>query len=120
MKFRTGLALFTRTNDRGLWNVASFHSPHSITWSWILSFRFPKKGQGRWLPFFHSYRGNNGLQWHVAFAKCGIQWQRQNPMWYRDVLNRKRDREDRESYERYLMRSAESQPGAVEEHRTLQ
>lgn len=39
---------------------------------------------------------------------------------HRDILNRKRATEDRENYERYLMRSATSKPEVADEHRTLQ
>jgi hypothetical protein len=41
-------------------------------------------------------------------------------MLYRDVWAREKDRETRESYERYLMRSASSKPNVAEGNRTLQ
>lgn len=113
-----GLALFTHVSGGGI-NIASWHSPHSLTWSWILSIRRQRNGEGRWLGF-HLRKTNVGTQWMLQFAHCTLQWHRQRPMWYREMWNRKRAREDSESYERYLMRSAEAGPNVGEGSRTLQ
>lgn len=115
----SALKLFSRTNSKGHWNIASWHSPHSITWSWILSLSVLRRGEGRWF-YFSPFRTNAGLQWILTLSRLRLQWHRQRPMWYRDALNRKRAQEDRDNYERYLMRSAASRPEVIEEHRTLQ
>lgn len=90
-----GLSLFRRTSNKGCWNIAAFHSPHSLTWSWILSFSLPTKGSGRWLGF-HRWQTNDGGQWLLQVARCALQWHRQRPMWYRDLywkLDRQREDE---------------------------
>jgi hypothetical protein len=88
-----GLRLFSRTSDQRSWNLASFHSPHSLTWSWILSFRLPRGDEGRWLGF-HRWQTNDGGQWLLQIARCALQWHRQRPMWYRDLHARCRDELD--------------------------
>lgn len=47
-----GLSFFRRTNDRHTVNLASYHDPRSITWSWVLSFSTFKPGEGRIWPLF--------------------------------------------------------------------
>lgn len=32
-----GLSFFKRTSSRRAFNVASFHAPNSLTWSWVLT-----------------------------------------------------------------------------------
>ena len=89
-----GLALIGRTSGRGTWNIISWHSPHSMTWSWILSVSLPRSGEGRWL---HAYRYRNNdrcLQWGFQIARIGVRWHQQRPMWYRDLYQRKRDQFD--------------------------
>lgn len=93
MRFKNGLALFTKTSGRRCWNVASFHSPHSLTWSWILSFSLPRADEGRWLHFI-SWRTNCGRQWLLQVARCALQWHTQRPMWFRDSYYRLRDQRD--------------------------
>src|SRR5690242_3536459 len=88
-----GLALLRRTNDRRCWNIASWHSPHSLTWSWILSLSFPRAGEGRWLHY-SGYRSNVGYQWCLQVARVALRWHRQRPMWYRDMWQRRRDELD--------------------------
>lgn len=90
---RGGLILFQRTSDSGCWNVATFHSPHSLTWSWILSFRVPRADEGRWLHFAR-WKTNSGTQWCLQIARHALQWHRQQPMWYRDLWRRARDEHD--------------------------
>lgn len=95
MRFRNGLALFSRTNSKGCWNIASFHSPHSLTWRWILTFRRFAPGEFRVWPIGTAYRDNNGLQWWVRLPFVGyLQWQQQRPMWFRDLWQRLRDERD--------------------------
>ena len=115
-----GLKLIRRTNSRRTWNLASYHSPHSLTWRWCLSLSLPEGDFGKWRPTFWKYRNNNGLQWAVGFLRCSLQWHVQPPMWYRDMYIRMRDERDRQAYDGYLMRSAQAEHGAEPEHRTIQ
>lgn len=85
-----GLKLFQKTNSERTFNLASFHSPHSLTWSWILS---ASKREGAKLGFF-PFRTNNGLQWVLTLPLVSFQWQRQQPMFYRDMYQRLRDEKD--------------------------
>lgn len=90
-----GLEFFRKTNCKHLYSLASFHSPHSLTWSWILSIDLRRHNQGNsWRPVFHAHRNNNGLQWmlRIPFV-CLFQWHRQQPMWYRDMYNRQYERQ---------------------------
>lgn len=88
-----GLTLLGRTNDRRTFNIAAWHSPHSMTWSWIVSLSLPRGDEGRWLHF-SAYRTNVGLQWILQVARVGLRFHRQRPMWYRDLYERKRDQLD--------------------------
>jgi hypothetical protein len=95
MHFRNGLALLTRTNVRTSWNLASFHSPHSMTWRWLLSFSLFRADEGRWWPIWMPYRANNGLQWVIRIPLVGfLRFAQQRPMWYRDCYQRLRDQRD--------------------------
>jgi hypothetical protein len=88
-----GLKFFTRTSDRRCWNLASYHSPHSLTWSWILSLSLPRPGEGRWFHFYRT-RNNTGLHWLLQIARIALRWQTQRPMFYRDMYYRLRDKKD--------------------------
>lgn len=90
MRFRNGLALIERTSKRGGWNLASYHSPHSMTWRWILSLDLPRRGEGRWLHFSRS-PGLGQQKWILQVAKFGLRWLTQRPMWYRDLYARLSD-----------------------------
>lgn len=35
-----GFAFFHRTSKRGCYNLAGYHDPRSLTWSWVLSVSF--------------------------------------------------------------------------------
>jgi hypothetical protein len=98
-----GLALFAPTNSKRSFNIASYHSPHSLTWSWILSVSFdgiwryppPPMATRKGLRLgFHPYRTNDGLQWVLTFPFVVIHWHRQREMWFRDMYRRARDREE--------------------------
>lgn len=103
---RNGLEFFCKTNNRRTWNVAHFHSPHSLTWIWILSFHLFAPSEWKVWPLFASWRDNNGLQWMLRVPFVGFfQWHVQRPMWFRDLYMRMRDEQDRESYERSLARA---------------
>jgi hypothetical protein len=94
MQFKNGLALFSRTNSKGHWNIASWHSPHSLTWRWILSVSLPRRGEGRWRPIWYRSPHNCGGQAYFGLLKFGFRWHWQHPMWYRDLYHRMRDEQD--------------------------
>jgi hypothetical protein len=112
-----GLSLFARTNSPRHWNLASWHSPHSLTWSWILhadvsrpTFNPHWRAYGKHSPdsplgpAFHAgfgtlarvsaYRNNNGWQLGASLLGVTLSWSRQQPMWYHDLWRRERDRQD--------------------------
>lgn len=75
-----GLKFFSRTNDRRWWNIASYHDPLSITWSWILSFGTRKPDEPRIWYFFHAHRGYQGLRWDLCLMNFRLTWQTQQKM----------------------------------------
>lgn len=98
-----GLAIFHKTSSRRSFNLASWHSPHSLTWSWILSVRrhqvsAPKlftlrteRGFGAGIgPLLSAYfyKTHNGWTWDVCLLWHGLHFTRQSPMWYRDMYDR--------------------------------
>ena len=92
-----GLAVLRRTNDRRAFNLLAYHSPHSLTWSWILSARFDRTtrmGDGRLRFALHPYQTNQGLQIVLVLPWLCLQWHRQQPMFYRDMWRRQRDLAD--------------------------
>lgn len=100
---RVGLKLLQRTNSPRSFNLAAYHSPHSLTWSWILSAHFdgiwryppPPLATRKGLRFgFHPYRTNGGWQWVLALPFVTVQWHRQREMWFRDMFYRAREREE--------------------------
>lgn len=97
------LSLLRRTSARNI-NIASWHSPHSLTWSWILSLSWNTpayvKPHAQWasvgphrfrgfsvgnLVNAHARRDNNGWQLGVSLLGLGLNWHRQRPMWFRDL-----------------------------------
>lgn len=88
-----GLGLFQKTNSKGHINLAAYHSPHSLTWSWILSVSFsgawrydPAFSKRRGLRFgFSSWRNNYGRPWVLCLPWVAIEWHVQRPMWFRDL-----------------------------------
>lgn len=90
--------------------LASWHSPHSLTWSWILratwsspEYARPMRVWSRVGPhrsygfgigsLIHAYlmRDNGGWQWGLILLGVGLTWSRQRPMWFRDLYRRLRD-----------------------------
>lgn len=97
------LGLFNRTNSKRSFNIAAYHSPHSLTWSWILSVSFdgiwryppPPIATRKGLRFgFHPFRTNGGLQWVLTAPFVIIHWHRQKEMWFRSLYASARDREE--------------------------
>lgn len=88
------LNLFSATNSKRSFNIASWHSPHSLTWSWIFSVSFDatwRKANGWPRCGVHPYRTNNGLQWTAALPFVVFHWHRQPEMWFRNLFARRRD-----------------------------
>ncbi|MCW5722054.1 MAG: hypothetical protein KIS86_13015 [Devosia sp.] len=97
------LSLLSRTSDRKTINLASWHSPHSLTWRWIMSLRrhpfaWPKPhasantvgfgaGLGTLLSF-HAYRTNGGWQWELSALWHGLHFSQQRPMWFKNMFER--------------------------------
>src|SRR5829696_404721 len=91
-----GLKFFTRTSGRGSWDLISYHSPHSLTWSWILSFQLPRQGEGRWFGF---HRMSGQQKWLLQIAKFSLGWYSQESMWFRDMFWRKSEECERLKHE---------------------
>lgn len=88
---RAGLSLFSRTSDRYTFNLATFHSPHSLTWSWGVSFILPRSaGEGRWLGAW-TYLNNGGRQFGFQIMRCQLTFSRQRPMFYRSLWQRENE-----------------------------
>lgn len=98
-----GFSFLSRTSSKSTFNVASWHSPHSLTWRWILSLRrhsvmLPKPFMHRnsigWgiglgtLLSFTVYRDNNGWQPEVCILWHGVHLSQQRPMWFKDMCRR--------------------------------
>lgn len=61
--------------DRLMTNLASYHSPQSYTWSWIVAFRRPRSSdEGRWLSCFIY---PDGRQMGLQIARYEIMLHRQ-------------------------------------------
>jgi hypothetical protein len=91
---RAGFSLLSRTSDRYTFNLAAFHSPHGLTWSWIVAFILPRSpDEGRWLGAW-TYSTNGGRQFGFQFMRCQLTFSRQRTMPYRDLWRRERDIRD--------------------------
>lgn len=113
-----GLATFKRTSSKRSWNVASFHSPHSLTWRWLIGLTLgsmfsrprlyfsPRRTfMDRPDPFpafaFNfgfggagAMTNNYGWQFNVWLLGVHVHFHQQQPMWYRDLYHRARDEAD--------------------------
>lgn len=116
--FVPGLMAFKRTSSRRTWNVASYHSPHSLTWRWLIAisigsmfsrpriFMEPRNSfMGDRNPFVgfgfnigiggaHAYTNNYGWQVVIWFLGVHVHFSQQRPMWYRNLYQRARDEAD--------------------------
>lgn len=105
--FRAGaqpLGIWQRTNSPGVIDLISWHSRHSLTWSWFVSFSRFRADEARVRPLWGGFRHNCGGQWFLRVPYCGLlTLHRQQPMWYRDMMDNQRDRhreDEREAFER--------------------
>ena len=129
-----GLGILNRTNSKHSLNVLSWHSPHSLTWRWILALRrhhlsikpyafasgighhrFLGMGFGQLLGASAS-RNNDGWQWSLSLLWLSLDFHQQKPMWYRDMYRRQRDSE----LERDFASQRAPEPIITPDHPTLQ
>jgi len=109
----TALTFFGRTNMRRH-RVIAWHSPHSLTWRWSLWVGLERP---RLRPYFAPYRkpcrpGHKGLlEWSAHFFGLRLSFNQQEPMWYRDMYQRQRDRLDQLDG---MLWKSEDQPNRVE------
>lgn len=114
-----GLAVFKRTSAKRSWNLASYHSPHSLTWRWLINLSLGSvfsRPRLFWSPSFnehfgtpnpfvsfafcigiagaHAYTTNYGWQFGVTFLGMHVHFSQQRPMWYRDMIQRAWDEKD--------------------------
>jgi hypothetical protein len=113
-----GLAVLRRTSSKRCWNLASYHSPHSLTWRWLIGLTFggvfsrprlymsPREtfmGARNPFPAFAFNIGiagasasTNNYGWQFAAWMFGIHlhFHQQAPMWYRTLYQRARDEAD--------------------------
>ncbi|MGB6080238.1 MAG: hypothetical protein WBF99_12340 [Xanthobacteraceae bacterium] len=93
-----GLAVLRRAGDQRTLNLLSYHSPHSLTWSWVLSLQIDRiawNEHANRLRFgLHPYRTNQGLQIAFLMPWLCLQWHRQQPTFYREMWRRQRDLAD--------------------------
>lgn len=130
-----GLGILTRTSDRKRFNLLSWHSPHSLTWRFIVSlarqplwtfkpYLVARKlvsghgglaiGLGQFASF-RAWRDNNGWQLHGALLWHALDFAQQPPMWFKDIYRHDRDEE--------LERDFASQrhaPVIAQDHPTIQ
>lgn len=101
MRFRNGLAVFQKTSSEWMWNIASFHSPHSLTWRWSLSVAIGGWETRRFWPMvmWHGQNGYVTRLLRIPFVAM-FRMSTQPPMWYRDLYMRRRDEADRLRSER--------------------
>lgn len=83
MQFRNGVAVFAKTNAWGQYNIASFHSPRSLTWRWLLSFCLPRR-EFKWFMFWRSTGGQE--KWCLQLFKFRLGWSTQESMWLDEVV----------------------------------
>lgn len=96
-----GLSFLNKTNSPATFSIAAYHSPHSLTWRWLLHWCWFRGDERRatWRLLWWD-RHNNGIQACLLIPFVGRFWvSTQQPMWYRDLYVRLRDERDRERYE---------------------
>lgn len=107
---------------RDIW--LCWHSPHSLTWSWIAAIGWNSTRKWEWNPSAtckraplaivgarlgsflggYAYRSNGGLQCGVSMLWLRLSWSRQRPMWFRDLYRDEQRRHDEERNQARLLR----------------
>jgi len=123
----SGLKAFSRTSSERTWNIASYHSPHSLTWRWLVNvmagrvlspFRLHLDPGPHFAGFMfsigiggaHAYTTNGGWQFGVWIMGLHFHLSQQRPMWFRDMYQRARDEADQLSGHAWL---SDSHPNKV-------
>lgn len=76
----SGLRLFKVTSDPAFFNIASYHSRHSLTWSWVLSFSRDGQSEKRLWPLVSWLSDHIGQHGWLRLPWIGIfHWMRQWP-----------------------------------------
>ncbi|PRD42112.1 hypothetical protein C5748_18350 [Phyllobacterium phragmitis] len=107
-----GFAAFKRTSGKRSWNIASYHSPHSLTWRWLIGLSLGSVGSRPrlYMTPSHHYPGmknpfvafafnvgfagasastnNYGWQFGAWMLGVHLNFSQQRPMWYRDMIQR--------------------------------
>lgn len=101
MRLKNGISLLERDSGGGL-NLISFHSRHSLTWSWFINFRKFVADEARVRPLWWGYRHNCGYVIGVRLPLWGhLTLQRQWPMFYRDIMQNESLRHSDEARDAY-------------------
>lgn len=75
-----GLRLFSRTNKPSCINLASYHDPRSLTWSWLLSWTFATADERRALLRFNRFEYGQH-KWSLSLLWLGrFSWASQGKM----------------------------------------
>jgi hypothetical protein len=87
----TGFQMFSRCNTKWSFIIASWHSPHSMTWRWCFYWHRLREGERRfsWKPLHWGPSNGNGIE--ISFLvpwTCLLRFVTQPPMWYRDHYSR--------------------------------
>lgn len=103
------LSLLNPTSSRKVFNIAGWHSRHSLTWSWVLAIAlqfmaWPKPfaywsktgfglGLGQMLSFALLTK-SQGWDLSISFLWLRLTLMRQREMWFADLYRRARDEAD--------------------------
>lgn len=87
----SGLTVFRLDRRAKRLTLASWHSPHSLTWRWLVDVSLG----WRWKPYASFHRNLNGSgHWSASFLCVGLNGHWQQALWYRKLYMRMRDEED--------------------------
>lgn len=91
MRIIQGLEVGRLDLRAGRLSIASWHSPHSLTWRWLIDVSWG------WNPRLLAHARRNpigGGSWSLWLVCFGFNGSWQQPMWFRDLYMRMRDEED--------------------------
>ena len=92
----TGLALFNKGSDGRRRTIASWHSPHSVTWRWLVRYQWRSSTwlkPSKWLMACRMVH-NSGGEAVACIGPLALTFVWQKPTWYRDIYLRMRDERD--------------------------
>ena len=80
-----GLTIFEKTSSKTRWNIAAYHDPLSLTWSWVLAFDRFQADEARIFPLcWRLPHGQEKWGFRIPFVGM-ITWMAQEKM-MRDTL----------------------------------